>query len=90
MSESGHFWPGPRRLRIGRVRGTRGSILSEPGAQSLKYVKVIGSEAYMEASFDHQYLNQVTKIVLIPLTYNNDSSKDDSRPEVDGQVIAGE
>ena len=26
----------------------------------------------------------------IPLTYNNDSSKDDSRPEVDGQVIAGE
>ena len=26
----------------------------------------------------------------IPLTYNNDSSKDDSRPEVDGQVIAAE
>ena len=42
------------------------------------------------ASFDHQYSKQVTKIVQIPLTYNNDSSKDDSRPEVDGQVIAGE
>ena len=50
LSESGHFWPGPRRLRTGRVGGTRGSILSEPGAQSLKYVKVNGSQAYMEAS----------------------------------------